>query len=30
PAALVVVTGWGYGYRRSDGVYVVPAGALGP
>jgi predicted AAA+ superfamily ATPase len=30
PAALVVVTGWGYGYRRSDGVCVVPAGALGP
>ncbi len=30
PAALVVVTGWGYGYRRPDGVCVVPAGALGP
>ncbi len=30
PAALVVVTGWGYGYRRPDGVCVVPIGALGP
>lgn len=30
PAALVVVTGWGYAYRRPDGVCVVPAGALGP
>lgn len=30
PAALVVVTGWGYGYRRPDGVSVVPIGALGP
>lgn len=28
PTALVVVTGWGYGYRRSDGVCVVPVGAL--
>jgi predicted AAA+ superfamily ATPase len=27
-AALVVVTGWGYAYRRSDGVCVVPVGAL--
>ena len=30
PAALVVVTGWGYGYRRPDGVCVVPVGSLGP
>jgi predicted AAA+ superfamily ATPase len=30
PAALVVVTGWGYGYRRPDGVSVVPVGVLGP
>lgn len=30
PSALVVVTGWGYGYRRPDGVSVVPAGSLGP
>jgi predicted AAA+ superfamily ATPase len=30
PAALVVVTGWGYGYRRPDGVSVVPIGVLGP
>lgn len=30
PAALVVVTGWGYGYRRPDGVLVVPIGALVP
>ncbi len=30
PAALVIVTGWGYGYRRPDGVIVVPIGALRP
>jgi predicted AAA+ superfamily ATPase len=30
PAALVVITGTGYAYRRPDGVYVVPIGALGP
>jgi len=30
PAALVVVTGWGYGYRRPDGVSVVPIGTLAP
>lgn len=30
PAALVVVTGTGYGYRRDDGVMAVPIGALGP
>ena len=30
PAALVVITGWGYGYRRPDGVSVVPIGALAP
>jgi len=30
PACLVVMTGWGYGYRRPDGVDVVPLGALGP
>lgn len=30
PAALVVVTGWGYAYRRPDGVQVVPIGTLGP
>jgi hypothetical protein len=30
PAALVVVTGWGYGYRRPDGVCVVPVASLGP
>lgn len=29
PAALVVVTGSGYGYQRPDGVCVVPVGALG-
>ena len=29
PAALVVVVGWGFGYRRPDGVDVVPIGALG-
>ncbi len=30
PATLVVVTGWGYAYRRKDGVNVVPIGALAP
>jgi uncharacterized protein len=30
PSALVVLTGWGYGYRRPDGVCVVPIGTLGP
>ena len=28
PAFLAVVTGWGYAYRRPDGVIVVPIGAL--
>jgi predicted AAA+ superfamily ATPase len=28
PAFLAVVTGWGYAYRRSDGVFVIPIGAL--
>jgi len=28
PAALVVIVGTGYGYRRPDGVSVVPIGAL--
>lgn len=30
PAALIVITGTGYAYRRPDGVSVVPIGALGP
>lgn len=30
PAALAVITGWGYGYRRPDGVSVIPIGALAP
>ena len=30
PAILAVITGWGYGYRRSDGVSVIPIGALAP
>ncbi|MGI8947803.1 MAG: ATP-binding protein [Ornithinimicrobium sp.] len=30
PAALGVITGSGYGYRRPDGVHVIPIGALGP
>lgn len=30
PAALGVITGMGYGYRRPDGVNVIPIGALGP
>ena len=29
-ANLVVVTAAGYGYRRDDGVLVVPLTALGP
>ncbi len=28
PAFLAVVTGWGYAYRRPDGVFVVPIGVL--
>lgn len=28
PAALCVVTGWGYAYPRPDGVQVVPIGCL--
>ena len=30
PSDLVVVTATGYGYRRADGVLVVPLTALGP
>ncbi len=30
PAALGVITATGYGYRRPDGVSVIPLGALGP
>ncbi len=30
PAVLAVISGWGYGYRRPDGVAVVPVGALAP
>lgn len=30
PANLVVITAVGYGYRRNDGVLVVPLTALGP
>ena len=30
PAVLAVITGWGYGYRRPDGVSVIPIGALAP
>jgi hypothetical protein len=30
PAALGVIVGTGYGYRREDGIMVVPVGALGP
>lgn len=30
PRALVVLTGTEYGYRRPDGVWVVPLGCLGP
>jgi len=28
--SLAVVCGSGYGYRRPDGIAVVPVGALGP
>jgi hypothetical protein len=30
PAALIVITGSGYGYVRDDGVTVVPIATLGP
>jgi predicted AAA+ superfamily ATPase len=30
PALLGVIVGTGYGYRREDGVAVIPIGALGP
>ena len=30
PSFLAVICGKGYGYRRADGVVVVPIGALGP
>lgn len=30
PSALMVITAGGYGYRRPDGVTVVPIGLLGP
>jgi uncharacterized protein len=30
PAALMVITAGGYGYRRADGVSVVPIATLGP
>ena len=30
PAVLGVITGWGYGYRRPDGVAVIPICALAP
>lgn len=30
PAALGVIVGSGYGYKREDGVHVIPIGALGP
>ncbi len=30
PAFLAVVCGKGYGYQRSDGIAVLPVGALGP
>lgn len=29
PAALVVITGGRFSYRRSDGIIVVPVTALG-
>lgn len=30
PSVLAVVTGWGYAYRRPDGVSIIPIGALAP
>jgi predicted AAA+ superfamily ATPase len=30
PSALVVITGTEFGYRRPDGVWVLPLGCLGP
>lgn len=30
PAVLGVITGGGYGYRRTDGVDVIPIVSLGP
>lgn len=30
PAVLAVIVGTGYGYRRQDGIQIVPIGALGP
>ena len=30
PAALGVITGSGYGYKREDSIHVIPIGALGP
>ena len=30
PAFLAVICGKGYGFRRADGVFVVPVGVLGP
>lgn len=30
PMALGVIVATGYGYRRTDGIAVIPIGALGP
>ncbi len=30
PTALGVITATEYGYRRLDGVWVIPLGCLGP
>lgn len=30
PSSLAVITGWGYGYLRPDGVAVIPIGVLAP
>ena len=30
PSALAVITSTGYGYRRPDGVNVIPISTLGP
>jgi hypothetical protein len=30
PSVLAVITGTEFGYRRPDGVWVIPLGCLGP
>jgi hypothetical protein len=30
PSVLGVITGFGLGYKREDGIHIIPIGALGP